>query len=701
MSQLTNGNTDRNGSAIPATNGSTTMIPKLKLGPDEKKPNLFRRILRRPKRNANPKVAAGTMVVAPAEFNEATAQLFVALEDRYSESFKIKGYESGRPFVARKFETQKVLYQWRLSQQSNPPYPPHLAYIPLEEETPLFKIFNFTRLVDVAVSLLPAIPSAISYLLYGDPIGRTMADCETRMRVLRRELKNIGEEPSIGDRNDWYSDAAFAQQYFTGPNPASIALAGELWTMRFKDSAKAQGNTDMHSLLSFAEPSSLYIQDCSFFREYVGATPESTLKSENGKRFGCASVTLFHLSAEGQLHPLAIILDFRGNMAKSVVIFNRRVNATDSVEHEATDWPWRYAKMCSLVADWTHHELTLHLNDCHFIEEATIVAAFRSFPSSHIVYRILEPHWLKTLSLNAAARATLVPDVVNRINGFTAKQTYQYLLSSYKNFNWTENYIPTSLEKRGFPLAALSSKTEARFHNYTYGKNMIIMWPILLEFVTSMLKTFYNTDSDVAKDTAVASWCKEMRSPTGGQMPTFPTIATLDDLANAITMCIHIASPQHNAINYPQNYYMSFIPNKPPSLATPLPSSLQALQRYTESDVVNALPVNDEGVWIQASQLPYLLSYRVAEDQTLSAYAKDLIDSSKAATAAAADKTPFGGESALGKKKDDGITKAAQKLLKDLERAGREFRENSDMLDEGIEAYRVMDPGELAVSVLI
>jgi hypothetical protein len=315
------------------------------------------------------------------------------IETRYSESFKVNGYESESPFKARKFETQRALYQWRLPQQSNPPYPPHLASIPLDEQTPLLKIFNIKRFVDVSVSLLPVIPPSISYLLYGDPIGRTMADIEARMQALRKEGKNIGGEPSIGYRKDWYSDAAFAQQYFTGPNPTSITLAGELWIMRFKESAKAQGNKDMHSLLSFAEPRSLYVQDCSFFREFVDATPDSTLKSDNGKRFGCASVTLFHLSAEGQLHPLAIVLDFRVSMANSVVIFNRRVNPSDSIEHEATDWPWRYAKMCSMVADWTRHELTLHLNDCHFIEEATIVAAFRSFPSSHIVYKILEPHW--------------------------------------------------------------------------------------------------------------------------------------------------------------------------------------------------------------------------------------------------------------------------------------------------------------------
>jgi hypothetical protein len=83
MSQLMNGNTDRNGSAIPVTNGSTTMTPKSKPGPDEKKPNLFRRILRRPKRTATPGVAGKTIVVTPAEINEATAQLFMAIEDRY------------------------------------------------------------------------------------------------------------------------------------------------------------------------------------------------------------------------------------------------------------------------------------------------------------------------------------------------------------------------------------------------------------------------------------------------------------------------------------------------------------------------------------------------------------------------------------------------------------------------------------------
>jgi hypothetical protein len=49
--------------------------------------------------------------------------------------------------------------------------------------------------------------------------------------------------------------------------------------------------------------------------------------------------------------------------------------------------------MCNQVSDWTKHELTVHLNDCHFVEEATIVAAQRSFPADHVVFNLLAPHW--------------------------------------------------------------------------------------------------------------------------------------------------------------------------------------------------------------------------------------------------------------------------------------------------------------------
>jgi len=205
------------------------------------------------------------------------------------------------------------------------------------------------------------------------------------------------------------------------------------------------------------------------------------------------------------------------------------------------------------------------------------------------------------------------------------------------------------------------------------------MWPVLYTFVSSILKTVYKADSDVAKDKAVQSWSFEMRSSTGGQMTSFPQITTFKQLASAIVGCIHIASPQHNAVNYLQSYYMSFVPNKPSSLSTPLPTSLAALNKYTEQDIINALPVNDPQTWFKCSQLTYMLSYKVSEDKTLAAYALDLAKSSK----------------------EPEIVAAAEGLSKDLIALGIEFRKNSEAMDDKIVPYHVMDPSMLAVSVLI
>ncbi|KAL2068635.1 hypothetical protein VTL71DRAFT_14972 [Oculimacula yallundae] len=567
---------------------------------------------------------------------------------------------------------------------TNPPYPPCLRSIPKDEQNGLLQIFNAERLIDTAFALLPSElqPEALSLYLYGQPVGKTMAGIEARMKQLKRANKNIGTEASVGNRDDWYTDAVFAQQSFTGTNPTTIELASADWNQRFTSVAKTQGRVDMAALLESAKAESLFIQDCSYFREASNAAPDATLKSDDGKRFGCAAVSLFHLSEEGNLHPLAIVIDFRMSIEDSVVIFNQRLSPIESTASEEQDWPWRYAKMCSQVSDWTRHELQVHLNDCHFVEEAAIVAAQRSFTAEHVVYGILEPHWLKTLSLNASARQVLVPKVVVEINGFSKAQTYAFLLDAYKRFNWIDRYIPADLERRGFSPTEMDDK---KFHNYAWARNMMPMWNTLYTFVISVLSTVYKTDADVAADKAVGSWCDEMHSLTGGQTASFPNIKTIDDLTNAIVMCTHTASPQHNSVNYLQCYYMSFVPNKPACLNTALPSTLDELMSYKEQDIVSALPVHDEQVWLLSSQLPYLLSYGVSEDQTLLSYAKDLEDDARSKE----------GENWKA------IENAASNFYGDLMKLGVVFDRHSRDMDDRVVPYNVMDPTELAVSILI
>lgn len=371
-------------------------------------------------------------------------------------------------------------------------------------------------------------------------------------------------------------------------------------------------------------------------------------------------------------------------MSNSVVIFNKRLDPSDPTDSEETDWPWRYAKMCAQVSDWTRHEITIHLTNTHFVEEVVIVATHRAFPTDHVVFKLLYPHWLKTLSINAAARTTLVPAIIAPIVGFTENQTYAFIRDAYARFDWTGLYIPNDLNRRGFPVELLAS--DPKYHNYTYGRNMILMWKVLNTFVSTIIRDKYTSDAEVASDEAIQYWVKEMQRTSGGNMKSFPNIVKVDDLIDAITMCIHIASPQHTAVNYLQEFYQCFLPNKPTAMFSSLPTSLSTLKTYKEKDLINALPLSTHNArkWLMATHLPNLLSYQVAKEQNLPTYAKSLAEIA-----------------GLEENKDDVVQRAATALYASLTELSVVFQVNSNELDDQTIPYHVMDPVVTAVSILL
>jgi hypothetical protein len=328
-------------------------------------------------------------------------------------------------------------------------YPPHLFDIPWKDKTSQFQIFDFLGIAEATLLLPKIIPdnfinsasakilSTINDLIDGKPEeGKTMKAVYENNKLYRKSGTDIMRGANIGDYEDWYTDARFAQQYFTGANPTTITKAPDNFFAEFVAEAKKQNRTDIESRLSSVDRASLYVTDCSWFRKALGFVADKELVSRDqlGDKYACAAVTLFELHDDGRLHPLSIVIDYKGSMDKSVVMFNKRLTPSDSHHGEAVDWPWRYAKTCAQVSDWILHELLVHLGRTHLIEEATIVATHRTIPESHIIYQLLSPHWLKTLSLNAAARETLVPKIIVDLVGLEGTSPFDFILYDYHNF---------------------------------------------------------------------------------------------------------------------------------------------------------------------------------------------------------------------------------------------------------------------------
>lgn len=544
--------------------------------------------------------------------------------------------------------------------------------------------------------------------------GPTLADCEKFNNAkIQNTDTDIMKGKNIGNLADWYTDARFAQQHLSGVNPCTIETASPDKVKAYVAEADKQGLGDMKTLLSGGQD--LLMQDYSYFREATGLgndevftnkifeltqgsgpTPTITATGNSSMRYACAPIVIFQLHSDGRLHPLAITLDYKGSLDNSVTIFNQRLTPDDTKVDEKNDWPWRYAKTCAQTADWARHEIAVHLVDTHLIEEAIIVGSHRMIPEEHLLYEILSPHWLKTLPLNFAARQLLVPGVIARISGLgpssvdvAGSRVMSLLRWSYKNFNFQDKYVPNDLKKRGFDL---ERETGNKYCNYPYATDIYYLWEVIRDFVKSVLATKYKSDQDVQDDVVIKNWCNELI--TEGQINNFPTITSVDQLIDAVTMCIHIASPQHTAVNYLQDYYYSFVAAKPPALCTALPNDLKTLQAYTETEFTAALPIGTDGGkwkdWLLAAQLPELLSYQVAEQNNLITYAQSLYNVNK-------DRL----EEEEHKFCSHDIAEAARLFYSRLNDLKLAFEYVSAIQTEGSIEYKVLQPDLTAISILI
>ncbi|KAK6511322.1 hypothetical protein TWF481_000243 [Arthrobotrys musiformis] len=653
--------------------------------------------------------------IKEASFEDTALRLKLTYQQILSKFGSLHDFLSIDSSVPTDFDVddKRELYQWSNGDDN---YPPHLKVIPPGDETKFDDIFHasylfYFQLGEMLAGVFPSAITGISGAPWNIFSKNTLSGLQQINVNLVDKKTGIYTEPNIGLREDWFTDEQFAQQHLTGPNPTTLTVAplNSNWVKSFRETAQSQGNHEFIEAIDKLPTGSIYIQDYSYFRAAAAAPPQADLQSDWSIRFGTrytgASVALFSLGAkDGKLHPLAIVIDYKegdikleknywtkttaGVMSKSVTIFNKRTSPEDPTDFEAEDWPWRYAKTCVQVCDWHRHEVGIHLVHTHLVEEAVIVGCERSFSNDHIVYQLLNPHWLKTLSLNQAARETLVPKIILNIAGIDSKHLSNYLKSEYYTFQWEDLYVPKDLERRGFPVDKLNSD---KFRNYPYGRNVVAMWYSIRRFVESMLTNWYDYNkTTVAEDEQVKSWCREMQDDMGARLNSFPTITTLDQLIDAVTMCIHIASPQHTAVNYLQEYYQVFVPNKPSCLATPLPKSLADLEKYKEKDLISALPLDKANVWLMSAYIPHLLSMLVIEQQNIITYAQTELNYRQSILDA------------------PGVA-AAQAFLDDLEKFQVEFQENSKSMNvqtsppglPGSSQYTVMDPRKMAVSILI
>lgn len=130
-----------------------------------------------------------------------------------------------------------------------------------------------------------------------------------------------------------------------------------------------------------------------------------------------------------------------------------------------------------------------------------MVATHRTLPMGHPVFKLLQPHWYKTLPLNAAARATLVPQIIKELVGVKPAYVFRYIRGEFENLDFVSCYVPSDLAAHSFPNT-VEGLADLRFRDYTYARNMVPMWYCIRDYVKTVLAVHYVSDAVAAASKA-------------------------------------------------------------------------------------------------------------------------------------------------------------------------------------------------------
>ncbi|MBG1270436.1 lipoxygenase family protein [Nostoc sp. WHI] len=361
------------------------------------------------------------------------------------------------------------------------------------------------------------------------------------------------------------SDATFAQQRLSGPNPMELT---NVLALNYSLTQKL-GITDeifqtvlryVHRRRHIRETLKSATQNGNLFvTDYALLDSDSVIPKEN--RFLTAPITLYYADGnrDSRLIPIAIQL----GQVPGISLLCTPMDGVD----------WTLAKLITQMADFYVHELVRHLGQTHLVLEPIALATVRELAARHPVNVLLKPHFESTMAINALGDQVLINPggFVDIILGGTLESsrnlTNQGVTEVFNNFS---NFaLPTNLRQRGVD-------DRSGLRDFPYRDDGLLVWKALEEYVSQYVGIYYKSNRDIREDFELQNWIQALQRPISEQgfgVVSLPRhLTNRDQLIDILTQIIFTAGPQHSAIAWIQYQYMAFIPNMPGAIYQPIPT---------------------------------------------------------------------------------------------------------------------------------
>ncbi|EPY86752.1 arachidonate 15-lipoxygenase, type B isoform 1 [Camelus ferus] len=367
----------------------------------------------------------------------------------------------------------------------------------------------------------------------------------------------------------WQEDAFFAYQFLNGLSPVLIQRCRCLpKNFPVTDAMVAPMLGPGTSLQAELEKGSVFLVD-------HGILSGVRTNVINGRpQFSAAPMTLlYQWPGCGPLLPLAIQLS--------------QTPGPDSPIFLPTDdkWDWLLAKTWVRNAEFTFHEALAHLLMGHLIAEVFTLALLRQLPHCHPLFKLLIPHTRYTLYISTLGRELLIASrkVVDRSTGLGLEGLSELIQRHMEELNYSALCLPEDSRARGVE----------DIPGYYYRDDGMKIWDAVERFVSEIINNYYPSDESVRDDSELQAWVWEIFSEgfLGRESSGLPSsLRTREALIQYVTMVIFNCSAKHSAVSAGQFDFGAWMPNLPPSMQLPPPTSKG--QAKLEGFLATLPPVN-------------------------------------------------------------------------------------------------------------
>ncbi|XP_023099687.2 polyunsaturated fatty acid lipoxygenase ALOX15B [Felis catus] len=350
----------------------------------------------------------------------------------------------------------------------------------------------------------------------------------------------------------WQEDAFFASQFLNGLNPVLIRRCRSLpENFPVTDDMVAPVLGPGASLQAELERGSLFLVDHAI----LSGVRTNVI---NGKpQFSAAPMTLLYQTpGGGPLLPLAIQLS--QTPGPTSPIFLPSDNKRD----------WLLAKTWVRNSEFSVHEALTHLLQAHLLSEVFTMATLRQLPHCHPLFKLLIPHTRYTLHINTLARELLIApgQVVERSTGIGLGGFSELIQRRMEELSYTALCLPEDIRARGVE----------DIPGYYYRDDGLQIWGAVESFVSEIVSIYYPSDASVRDDSELQAWVREIFSEgfLGREDSGVPSsLDTRESLVRYATMVIFNCSAKHYAVSAGQFDSSIWMPNLPPTMQLPPPTS--------------------------------------------------------------------------------------------------------------------------------